>query len=1206
MKSAARSPGGDPYWDDPVFWRILADGRMDERIGALAAKSANFGFLLQHEPLLVLYGAGAEAAIFSDPNGAIVKARQFGEVLATGLVRRSGVKVAGHRQVDRLRALEHEGFLHGDVGPAFDHLRGIGNRAVHHHLGSDGDPGSQRAALEAVQICFRLGVWFHRLLTGSRDQMPFIPPDPSTAADYVRREEITALGAALEHARLALVEARLTFEDSASRAEAEAEARRRAEAELAQARAAQQELAALAAELRHELAAVRRQFDASRPSSTLEERERLSTNAELAAREPLGEAQVRSQLDRMLGDAGWSVQDSGVGQDLWAAQGVALREVTTTAGRADYLLYVGRKLVGVIEAKREGADLTAAEQQADGYAEHLTAGQRRAAWRPELPFRYASDGGATRFRNALDPDSRSRLVSFFHRPETLARWMHDADEDMQAPTYRARLRLRLPELITEGLRPAQVEAVRGLERSLASGRERALIQMATGAGKTHTAVTFSYRLLRYAKAERILFLVDRNNLGSQARSEFENYTTPEDGERFTRLYNVQQLTGSDMLASSKIVISTIQRLFLALSGKPVPAGDGDDLDSYETDQDITVCYNAQFPPETFDLIIVDECHRSIYGKWRSVLEYFDSPIVGLTATPVAQTFGFFGMNLVSEYTYEQAVADGVNVDFDVYRIKTDISESGALIAAGTTVPVRDRRTRRQRYEDLDDDFRYGAADVGVRVMSKGQMRTVIETFRDRLYTEIFPERGKIPDDRRMVPKTLIFAKNDEHAEEIVETVRDAFGRGNDFCAKITHKARRPHELLASFRNSAQLRIAVTVDMIATGTDVKALECLIFMREVRSWAYFEQMKGRAARTIAQTEFQAVTPDLPEKTRFVIVDAVGVTENPKVDAAPLERDPVQRQSLEKLLRKVAAGECDSDDVSTLGSRLARLNRDLEDRPRDREELARLAGQPLHTIARALIDAVSVDAQEEAKSRGGDAALRELLGTALEPLASNAELRTRILEIRRAVNIVYDLNNADQLLDAGPVASAATAASTLTQWREYLAGDDGEIAAWHTAYAQRTASPREVFGHLEDLATRIARPPRRWTHDTLWRAYEAAGLTAASGGARHGVADLAAIIRFELGADDHLRPYAATIDRRYRAWLASRERDGARFTDEQLWWLDNIAQATAMTVRFDTADLDHVPFSSRGGTDGFLAAFGDDQAVSILRELDQDLTA
>ena len=422
-------------------------------------------------------------------------------------------------------------------------------------------------------------------------------------------------------------------------------------------------------------------------------------------------------------------------------------------------------------------------------------------------------------------------------------------------------------------------------------------------------------------------------------------TPPRMARKFTELYNVQQLTGSDILASSKVVVSTIQRLYLGLSGKSIPPGDSDDLDSYETGRGYRSPLQPAVPPETFDLIVVDECHRSIYGKWRSVLEYFDAPIVGLTATPVAQTYGFFDMNLVSEYTYEQAVADGVNVDFDVYRIKTEISESGALIEAGSTVPVRDRKTRQQRYEDLDDDFQYGSRDVGVRVMSRGQMKTVIETFRDRLFTEIFPERKDIPAGKRMIPKTLIFAKNDEHAEEIVEAVRNAFGRGNDFCTKITHKARKPQELLAAFRNSSQLRIVVTVDMIATGTDVKAIECLIFMRDVRSWAYFEQMKGRGARTLSQTEFQSVTPDLLEKTRFVIVDAIGVTENPKVDASPLDRDPTQRQSLEKLLRKVASGECTTDDVSTLGSRLARLNKDLDNRPHDKQELERIAGQPLH---------------------------------------------------------------------------------------------------------------------------------------------------------------------------------------------------------------------------------------------------------------------
>jgi len=1180
---------------------------MDERIRVLAAASANFGFLLSHERLLVLYGAGAEAAIFTDPNVAIFKARQFGEVLSTDLVRRAGVRVDGDRQIDRLRALDREGFLHGNVREAFDHIRGAGNRAVHQNFGTADDLVAQRAALEAVQTCFRLGVWFHRLLTGTREQRPFIPPTPpADYGDSPEVGEIAALRNDLDLAREALVEARLTFENRADRLEAEQDARRRAEAELAQVRSAQSELISLVTGMRSELSDLHRQFESGQRVTTLEEREKLSTNAELAAREPLGEAQVRRQLDRMLADAGWSVQDTGVGQDLWAARGVAVREVTTKAGRADYLLYVDRKLVGVIEAKREGADLTAAEQQADEYASGLTANQRRVAWRPDLPFRYASDGGATRFRNTLDPDSRSRLVSYFHRPQTIARWVHDANDDPPAPTYRAKLRLRLPELITERLRPAQIDAVNGLEKSLASGRDHALIQMATGAGKTFTAVTFSYRLLRYAKAERILFLVDRNNLGNQARSEFENYDTPEEGRKFTELYNVQQLTGSDMLASSKVVVSTIQRLYLALSGKVIPLGDSDDLDSYDADEGIEVRYNPQFPPETFDLIIVDECHRSIYGKWRSVLEYFDAPIVGLTATPVAQTYGFFDMNLVSEYTYEQAVADGVNVDFDVYRIKTEISESGALIDAGSTVPVRDRKTRKQRYEDLDEDFQYDSRDLGVRVMSRGQMKTVIETFRERLFTEIFPERKDIPTDKRMIPKTLIFAKNDEHAEEIVETVRDAFGRGNDFCAKITHKARKPQELLAAFRNTSQLRIAVTVDMIATGTDVKPIECLVFMRDVRSWAYFEQMKGRGARTLSQTEFQSVTPDLLEKTRFVIVDAIGVTENPKVDAAPLDRDPTQRQSLEKLLRKVAAGECTSDDVSTLGSRLARLNKDLDNRPKDKQELERVAGQPLHRIARGLIDAVSVDAQETAKLKGGDAAIQALLDNALGPLSSNPELRRRILEIRRAVDILYDTYNTDQLLEASPVANAIDAPSVITSWREYLEENRDEITAWYAEYTQRIKEPRELFGQLKDIAERVKRPPRHWTPDLLWHAYERAGLTTAASDVRHGVSDLVPLIRFELGVDEQPRPYASVIEERFRNWLTRQELTGARFSSDQLWWLDHIAQATAMTIRFDTADLDHVPFSSRGGTDGFLSAFGDDRALTILDELDRDLTA
>ena len=319
--------------------------------------------------------------------------------------------------------------------------------------------------------------------------------------------------------------------------------------------------------------------------------------------------------------------------------------------------------------------------------------------------------------------------------------------------------------------------------------------MATGAGKTYTAVTLSYRLLKHGGFNRILFLVDRNNLAKQTMAEFENYQTPDDGRKFTELYNVNRLRRGPMPDATSVAISTIQRVFKALRNEEVGDTDDPELDGWVPDTPVTVAYNADIPPETFDLVVVDEAHRSIYGQWRGVLEYFDAHIIGLTATPGKQTFGFFKQNLVSDYTYPQSVADNVNVDFDIYRIKTQISEQGSTIEAGTVVPKVDRRTRAQRYETLDDDLDYQARELDRAVTATDQIRTVLETFRDRLFTEIFPGRS-------VVPKTLIFAKDDAHAEEIVTQVREVFGKGNDFAAKITYNARNAEQQLAAFRTSA--------------------------------------------------------------------------------------------------------------------------------------------------------------------------------------------------------------------------------------------------------------------------------------------------------------------------------------------------------------------------------------------------------------------
>ncbi|MEU5979870.1 DEAD/DEAH box helicase family protein [Streptomyces sp. NPDC047315] len=1183
-----------------------AAGGRDPRILGLAAASVNFGFLLQHLDLLVLYGAGAEASIFDDPNIALFKSRQFGEAMAADLVRRFQLRPERDQQTDLLRALAREGVLHGSVGRAFDQVRLLGNRAAHQGY------AEQRAAFEAVKTCFRLGVWFDRLLTGTREHRAWIPPKPPNQEPPVgasEQREFSRLNDDYEQVVQRLADIKLNLQSTMSRLDSEQAARDLAVADLAKAQADQVQLAELLASLQEiaqqPVTEALGERKSTKPDAA--ERDRWLRNAEPASREPLTEAQVRVALDRMLADAGWAVQnDTAAEVDLTARRGVALREVTVGAGRADYLLYVNEKLVGVIEAKREGADLTAAESQADGYAQNLTSAQRFSAWRQDLPFRYASDGGTTRFRNTLDPDSRSRRVFSFHRPETLSLWIREAEEDPQAPTFRAKMRWRMPELDTSTLRPAQIEAVTGLEQSLAMDKPRALIQMATGAGKTYTAVTFSHRLAKYANARKILFLVDRNNLGAQAEGEFNNYVIPGTRRKFPEEYNVQRLSnGAELEDSTKVVVSTVQRLWLALAGKPMPSLESDEPEIVETDQPIEVQYNKNVPPETFDLIIVDECHRSIYGQWRNVLEYFDAHLVGLTATPVSQTFGFFDRNLVSEYTFEQAVADNVNVDFDVYRIHTKVTAQGSTIPSGVTVPVVDRRTRRQKYEELDEDMTYRAAQVGASVMSKDQMRLVIKTFRENLYSDIFPERAKIPADKRMVPKTLVFARNDLHADEIVQIIREEFGRGNDFCKKITHKAEKTQNLISDFRNSAELRIAVTVDMIATGTDVKPLECLVFLRDVRSWAYFEQMKGRGARTISRTDFAKVTPDVGEKVRFVIVDAVGVTENPKVDAAPLDRDPVQRQSLEKLLRNAGNGSITPDEVSTLAARLARLDKQISEE--DRLELEKLAGVPLRQITRTMVDAVSVDAQDVANARGGDKAVYELARQSVAPLAGNKKLRERILEIRRAADVVVDEVTADKLLHAGAVViDRDDAESVITSWRKYVQKHQDEILAFQVAYADRTLSPREVFGRLKEIARRLERPPHRWTPEGLWRAYEALDLAAGKRGVKHGPADLVSIIRFELGLDEELRPYREVIEERFAAWALRQEQAGVILSDKQRWWLEQIAEAVAKNVRFDTADLDHPPFTQRGGTDGYLADFGEEAAVRYINELDQELSA
>lgn len=921
------------------------------------------------------------------------------------------------------------------------------------------------------------------------------------------------------------------------------------------------------------------------------------------------EERARDLIDQQLTLAGWSVVDRSH-IDLVSHQGVAVREVimAAEAGRADYILYVNRAMVGVIEAKPQGKTLSDVEWQSRRYAKGLTDSQRISARLKdgELPFIYEANGSEIHFTNLFDPEARARGIFNFPRPETLARILRES-EVSDSPTWRGRVRT-LPDTEIYDLRPASRRAITAVENSLSQNQHsRSLVQMATGAGKTRMAVTETYRLLKFGGFNRILFLVDRNNLGDQTLREFRDFEAPDDGRKFTDLYNVDKLTSSGMVGSSSVVISTIQRVFSVLKGLPVTEDDDPNIDNYKPDAPVEVQYNPDLPPEAFDLVIVDECHRSIYGLWRGVIEYFDAHIIGLTATPTKQTLGFFQSNLVSEYTFPQSVADKVNVDFDVYQIKTEITEKGAHIEAGTVVPVLDKRTRLQRLEALDNDVEYTANELDRSVMSKNQIRTVLETFRDRLYLPA--DEGGIFPGRRVVPKTLIFAKDDNHAEEIVTQVREVFGKGNDFAAKITYNARNPKELLQDFRNSPSLRIAVTVDMIATGTDVKAIECVFFMRDVRSGTYFEQMKGRGARSMDDASFAALTPDATHKERFVIIDAVGVTEHDFIDAAPLDR--VKTISMKSLLEKAATFTITADETATLASRLARLSRELT--PTESAELDALAGAPLQEITQQLVRIADPDtlasvienAPVDARgNRNVQAAMQEFIQELVKPLASNPKLRQRILEIRESHNLLIDEVSKDILIGAGGVVDTSKAKSLVESWLQYLEENRDEITAIQMLYSK----PKNVsitFKEIRELAERIQRPHPTWTIDVLWNAYLALEPTKVRKSAVHTTTDLVSLVRFSLGQVSELVPYAQMVEERYQAWLLQQANLGSTFSDNQRWWLDRIKDAISQSAHFDVKDLDMSPFSERGGTDGVIRDLGG-QVSNLIDSMNKELAS
>jgi type I restriction enzyme R subunit len=908
------------------------------------------------------------------------------------------------------------------------------------------------------------------------------------------------------------------------------------------------------------------------------------------------EAMARQEIDERLLASGWAIQSVSE-LDLSAGRGVAVREFPTSTGPVDYALFVDGIPVGVIEAKPDnaGEHLTEVEVQSGRYA---TSTLKWVQGDYKIRFVYEATGKLTRFTDYGDEKCRSRTVFSFFRPETLADFLKDSS------TIRNRMK-HFPELDPTGFRDCQITAINNLEKSFADAKPKALVQMATGAGKTFTAITSVYRLLKFAKVRRVLFLVDTRSLGEQAEREFTAYRPNDDQQNFSDLYSVCRLRRS-AIPDVQVCISTIQRMYSILKGEPLDESAEDisigELGPQEKQKAKEVVYNPKYPPEFFDIIIVDECHRSIYNVWQQVLEYFDAFIIGLTATPDKRTFAFFNQNVVSEYPREQAIIDGVNVGEDIFIIETEVGKKGGSILK-QAIEYRNRLTREKRWGQMDEDVEYKPTELDRDIVNPSQIRTVIKAFKDALFAKLFPRRKE-------VPKTLVFAKTDSHADDIIKVIREEFGEGNDFCRKITYSATNPEEALSAFRNDYYPRIAVTVDMIATGTDVKPIECLIFMRDVRSKNYFEQMKGRGTRTLSKDDLQKVTPSATEaKDHFVIVDAVGVTKSRKTDTRTLERKP--SVSLHALLMGVALGARDEDTLTSLANRMVRLNAQMT--TGERKRFSEVANTSAGKIAENLLDAFDEDKltdkaktefQSDAPTEEQIAKIRkDAVQVAVKPFL-NPDIRNHIENVRRSHEQIIDNVNIDTVVVSDfDKDQEANAKQVIQTFRELLEKNKDELIALQIIYDQPYRDRPMVIDRLKALYEEMK--ARAITVERLWDCYAIIKPDKVKRSTMAQLTDLVSMVRFELGYADKLEPFADRVNYNFMQWTLKRNAGAVHFTDEQMNWLRLIKDHIVTSLSIVPDDLDLSPFDREGGLGKFYAIFGDQYKV-ILDEMNRELVA
>ena len=774
------------------------------------------------------------------------------------------------------------------------------------------------------------------------------------------------------------------------------------------------------------------------------------------------EEKARIKIDQMFEDAGWKVVDRDFYSPTLTA--VAIRDGLLEGNKeADYFLFINGIAVGILEAKRKEVDVASnnVSEQAAIYVRGVP-NYYKAYSRP-LPIIYQSNGEKTFFRDFRNKDGDLIELNRIYTPKEIVKML--GIKDFYAG---------LPTLKTKGLRDCQYEAITELENSFRVGQNKALIVLATGAGKTYTACLAAYRLLAYTPMKRILFLVDRNNLGKQAEGEFGMFRLTENGDPFNTIFTVNRIKSAKIPSDSNVVISTIQRLFSLLTGQEIV--DNDDDENTITGE-VQFTENMVLPPDFFDLIIIDECHRSIYGNWKKVLEYFNTAkLIGLTATPVPETKAFFNNNIVVNYTLEQSIIDGVNVDARIYRIKTEATENGGAILKGDKVKRETRYTGKIEMVRNEETKNYTKEELNRSIINPAQIKLVLKTYRDAVYTEMFTDPKREPN-MDYLPKTLIFALNEVHANNIVHIAKEVFGRADDkFVQKITYSSGDSNELIRQFRNDKEFRIAVTCTLVATGTDVKPLEVLIFMRDVASEPLYIQMKGRGVRTIGDEQLRNVTPNAFSKDFFFLVDAVGITESPKTTASPSDSEPVQTITLKRLLELLTHGNVNDDYLRLIAARLARINHKCTDK--QREEFRKLAYIGMQEISAVIFDALEKNELPPYVSIDEPNLERKAL---VAPLTHHPEARQYLL-ILAAGFIETLMPGEDNLISKG--FSEEEAKDVTSSFEKYCDEHKDEIEALRIIY-NNDGEPL-TYTMLRDLENKLKLANNKFNTSRLWNCY------------------------------------------------------------------------------------------------------------------------